>query len=643
MKKLITFLMFLYVAFACHVDNTNFDLLPVQSGSKYGYINKSGQYQINPQFDKATFFRNGVALVKSGSLWGYIDTKGNYIVNPVYKEATIFQDGVAWTVEENGAPTAIDTKGNILFTLKEAISVSDFSDGLAVYTVSDPDSDSEYSYKYGYVNKSGETVIPPTLEYATDFSEGLAAVGGPNRKYGYINKKGEVVINYQFKLAKAFRNGRATVSNDDGQVGTIDQDGRYDINPQFSKMFPDGKNYLVSLQGSDNFGWCDKKGKFFINPQFSMAFPFLNQNRAIVSMDDKCGYIDKKGKIVINPQFNDATPFINGFAFVRIGDKWGTIDADGKYIINPQFDGVAYDVFDKFFIEDRFREYYSVNSDYFDVDGIVSQLRNILSKENIDGFINFDQPLSSIMEKYGMEEGAINRTKSLQLIKTLTLTKDAVLSISMGGDFYNKVSDGWWGYNYVLNKNAKPDKLELSIELKRNGRNKEELLSAALMKAFDEKSKNALSLDYGKFHLAFNTSSDKVVISVITSNIFDNFFKSNSSSAGIQVAKDEFKATAPASVAMEEQFKLQYTIGSVTATDLHLADIQDFDVLMGPTRAESHSTMIVEGKPKTEDQLTFTYILMPKKAGTFIIPGATVKSGGKTYTSNSVEIKVTSN
>lgn len=633
--------MLLYVAFACHVENTNFDLLPVRSGSKFGYIDKSGKFQINPQFDRATFFRNGIALVKLGSLWGYIDTKGNYIINPVYKEATIFQDGVAWTVKENGAPTAIDTKGNTLFTLKEAVSVSNFSEGLATYTVFD--SDSEYTYKYGYVNKSGETVIPPTLEYATEFSEGLAAVGGPNRKYGYINKKGEVVINYQFKLGKAFRNGRAAVSNDDGQVGTVDKDGRYVINPQFSRMFPDGKNYLVSLEDSKDFGWCDKEGKLFINPQFSIAFPFLDQNRAIVSIGGKCGYIDKKGKIVINPQFDDGTPFINGFAFVRIGDKWGTIDTDGKYIINPQFDGVAYDAFDKYFIEESFNEYYNVSSDYFDVDGIVSQLRNIISKENIDDSIHFDLSLSSIMEKYGLEESAINRTKSLQLLKTLVLTKDAVLSISMGGDFYSKVSDGWWGYNYVLNKNAKPDKLELSIELKRNGRNKEELLSAALIKAFDEKSKNASSLDYGKFHLAFNTSSDKVVISVTTSDIFDSFFESDDSSAKIQVAKGDFKATAPASVVMGEQFKLQYTIGSAAATDLHIADIQDFDVLVGPTRSESHSSILVDGKLKEEDQLTFTYILMPKKAGTFIIPGATVKSGGKTYTSNSVKIKVTSN
>ena len=41
-------------------------------GDRYGYINKEGQYVVNPQFDGARFFSEGLAPVKIGDKYGYI-------------------------------------------------------------------------------------------------------------------------------------------------------------------------------------------------------------------------------------------------------------------------------------------------------------------------------------------------------------------------------------------------------------------------------------------------------------------------------------------------------------------------------------------------------------------------------------------
>ena len=51
-------------------------------------------------------------------------------------------------------------------------------------------------YKYGYINKNGEKVIPAVFYSASDFHNGIAAVSIEN-KYGYINKQGKPVVNIE--------------------------------------------------------------------------------------------------------------------------------------------------------------------------------------------------------------------------------------------------------------------------------------------------------------------------------------------------------------------------------------------------------------------------------------------------------------
>lgn len=100
-----------------------------------------------------------------------------------------------------------------------------------------------------------------------------------------------------------------------------------------------------------------------------------------------------------------------------------------------------------------------------------------------------------------------------------------------------------------------------------------------------------------------------------------------------------FKASAPQAVVMGEQFRLTFTVNA-ESKDLRAPEITDFDVLMGPTPAYNFSTVNVNGNTVTETTNSYTYILMPKKEGTFNIAPATVKVKNSTYTSNALVIKV---
>ena len=102
-----------------------------------------------------------------------------------------------------------------------------------------------------------------------------------------------------------------------------------------------------------------------------------------------------------------------------------------------------------------------------------------------------------------------------------------------------------------------------------------------------------------------------------------------------------FKAVAPNAVVMGQQFRLAYTVNAeAKASDLRVPELPDFDVLMGPSLATSSSTQIINGSVSSEVAYTFTYILMPKKEGTYNIGPASIKVKGANYTSNALAIKV---
>ena len=210
--------------------------------------------------------------------------------------------------------------------------------------------------RWGFVNKSGETVINPQFDHAGGFVEGLAPVR--MGRWGYVGASGQMQINPQFDKADVFSEGLAAIKfgggpgpfvpydprpwspyhGGGGRFGYISPDGKYAINPQFEDagMFSDG---LAPVK-LGRWGYVDKSGKIVVNPQFEKAQPF-SEGLAAVRLDGKWGFVDKTGKFVINAQFDDAGSFVKGLAPVRQGKRWGYIDPSGKLAINPQFDGAA--------------------------------------------------------------------------------------------------------------------------------------------------------------------------------------------------------------------------------------------------------------------------------------------------------------
>ncbi|MCF0179397.1 MAG: protein BatD [Bacteroidales bacterium] len=96
------------------------------------------------------------------------------------------------------------------------------------------------------------------------------------------------------------------------------------------------------------------------------------------------------------------------------------------------------------------------------------------------------------------------------------------------------------------------------------------------------------------------------------------------------------KATAKSAVAVGDRFQVEYTIND-KATDIRADfNIPGLDLVYGPATGTSIS--IINGVQSMTS--SFTYTLIAQKEGTYTIPAATIVSGGNSYKSNSITIKV---
>lgn len=102
-------------------------------------------------------------------------------------------------------------------------------------------------------------------------------------------------------------------------------------------------------------------------------------------------------------------------------------------------------------------------------------------------------------------------------------------------------------------------------------------------------------------------------------------------------AQAKFYASAPKSVPVNHSFQLSYTLENANGGNLKLPPLNDFQLIGGP----STSTNMQWINGNVTQSVTYTYVLKPKKEGTFKIGKASIQVSGVTMESNELTIEVT--
>jgi hypothetical protein len=192
--------------------------------------------------------------------------------------------------------------------------------------------------KWGYIDNSGELLIPYIFDNASFFTNGYALVGTEN-KVGFINKKGKIVIPFLYDEAESFGKETAIVATEE-KYGIIKRDGKIVLPLMFDEIFEFKQGYAV-VKKDDLYGYINNRYQLVIDCRYEDASNF-SDSLAKISENDYYGFINFKGELVIPASFAWADNFSGGITRVKNdNDLFGLIDKKGNFLLKPEYDFIG--------------------------------------------------------------------------------------------------------------------------------------------------------------------------------------------------------------------------------------------------------------------------------------------------------------
>lgn len=184
---------------------------------------------------------------------------------------------------------------------------------------------------WGYIDKTGKTIIEPQFIAAGEFSEGLAAVR-LNGTYGYIDSSGNFLIKSQYDFALPFQSGLAEVFID-GKPFFIDRKGNIIFQHNFKEISSFGNcSYATAITQTNKYGIINLKGDLIVDTIFKRINSFIDGLAVVYGLNHmpypsdstqvekyEVGVIDTTGKwIVPFGRYKEIGDFKNGYSKVEL-------------------------------------------------------------------------------------------------------------------------------------------------------------------------------------------------------------------------------------------------------------------------------------------------------------------------------------
>jgi len=317
---------------------------------RWGYLDVDGEVAIPLKYEAARAFHNGRAAVQIDGLWGFIDPTGKLVVPARFRKLCSYggadlscaqgTEGPDWGYIDDSGAWALAPQWDQARDMVDGVAAIGMSVGFSSSRISG--SVNQAIIHYGLISRDGSELVavrpkkdPEAWTTVSPWSEGRMAVQ-VGKKFGYVDSTGQFVLPPKYRAAKPFLGGFAGVSGGGGWA-VIDRDGTLII--EETAYLTDGaSDGLIAGPG----GYYDLEGKP-VGPKYEWVRPHT-EGLGAVYLEKQWGFVDTEPKEVIPLRYRRVSPFADGRAMAAVseglGFTWGIIDRAGDWVSEPVWAGV---------------------------------------------------------------------------------------------------------------------------------------------------------------------------------------------------------------------------------------------------------------------------------------------------------------
>lgn len=319
-------------------------LIPLFKDDKWGYMDKSGRIVISLMYDEAHEFSEGLASVKLDQKYGAINWWNEVVIPMEYDYMGDFSQGRVVVIRkevQKNKPAAqfgfsYPAKQYPYSMVKEKHGFIDRSGNEVIPMIYDRAGRFSYGrvplFKDGIwsvANLQGEILYSTVFDYIGDFSpEGIAVVSN-EFGHGFMDKDGHLIGTMKYRSAEDFSEGLALV--EDNGYYFVNTEGKKALNFDYDfyvgkGQFAEGRMQVVRNR---KFGFIDRYGLLDIPYRYEGSKDFSEGLAEVciqnADKESKWGYIDKNNRQVVPMIFDETNRFAEGVALVRQGERWGIL------------------------------------------------------------------------------------------------------------------------------------------------------------------------------------------------------------------------------------------------------------------------------------------------------------------------------
>lgn len=269
-------------------------IYPVLINGKYGFGNQQGETVIEPIYEEASSFENGLAAVRKDKKFGCINEKGEVVLDFIYDTMPMFSCPLT-VVSLDGKQIVINTKGEII----DLPPLEYIFQGYPTYIENDstPHFDVligsciplDESPKNIVMNSKGEILFYSNYENINGPDNNCYIVGNSN-KFGCVNERGiEIIpVKYEEIMMQGENFFGVTLK---GKRGIIDKNNK-EIIPIIYDNIMTYDNKIIQVSSKEKSGIYNLEADTFSGLIYDeIKLPWDNTSLAAVKQKNKWTYI----------------------------------------------------------------------------------------------------------------------------------------------------------------------------------------------------------------------------------------------------------------------------------------------------------------------------------------------------------------